>query len=314
MASAAVLRLGPADIRFFIDGWGPEEFLTPIDIAGTPPSAIDITWLTSAVDGDLRVTHGTFTSPFEGLPARARLGSAVSVMPRKEPRRIVVLMPAWNEHEPRVRTALARRLAASGIGSIILENAYFGSRHPDPHGGHPIRTVADFMLMGGSVCVEARGIIAALAADGHAVGVAGYSMGANTAAIVAATMPFAVATAALAASHSPAPVFLDGVLRHGIAWDALGGRAQADRLRGVLSRVSVLDIPPAPHTAHAVVVGARSDAYIPSEATAALADHWEGSELRWEPGGHATLVWLRKDRLAKAVVDAFDRAERAGGP
>ena len=28
-------------------------------------------------------------------------------------------------------------------------------------------------------------------------------------------------------------------------------------------------------------------------------------------GGHATLVWLRKDRLVRAVTDAFDRLEAA---
>ena len=310
MGSAAVLRLGPPDIRFFTDGWGPEELLTPIDLERVPADPIEIAWLSSAIDGGLRIGHGTFTSPYEGLPPRARMGSVVSVMPLEEPQRVVVLMPAWNEHEPRVRTALARRLAARGIGSVILENAYFGSRHPDPHGGHPIRTVADFMVMGGSACVEARGILAALASDGHTVGVSGYSMGANTAAIVAATMPFPVAVAPLAASHSPGPVFLDGVLRHGIAWEALGGRGQEDRLREVLTGVSVLDIPARPHTAHAVVVGARSDGYIPRSATIALADHWVGSELRWEPGGHATLVWLRKDRLADAVEASFDRAQR----
>ncbi len=72
-------------------------------------------------------------------------------------------------------------------------------------------------------------------------------------------------------------------------------------------RVSVLNIPARDHTANAIIVGARTDAYIPREATQDLADHWPGSELRWEPGGHATLVWYRKDRLARAVLDALDR-------
>lgn len=220
-------------------------------------------------------------------------------------------MPAWNEHEPRVRVALADRLGAHGITSVILENAYFGSRHPDPPGGHPIRTVADFMLMGASACIEAVGLLAGIREDGGTVGVAGYSMGGNTAALVGAAARFPVAIAALAVSHSPAPVFLDGVLWHGVEWDALGGPDSEDELRAVLGRVSVLDLPPPPHAERAVLVGARSDAYIPRSATQAVADHWSGADMRWEPGGHATLVWLRKDRLVSAVTDAFDRLEAA---
>jgi hypothetical protein len=307
LGSVAVLRFGPDHVRFFTDGWGDEDLLTPVDVTQVPVEPLAIRWLTSTTDAGVVIRHGTFTSPFELLPDRARQGSVVAVEPDTGWNRTVVLMPAWNEHEPHVRMALARRLSRHGISSIILENAYFGSRHPDPHGGHPIRTVSDFMLMGASAVIEARNILAAVRDQGMLVGVSGYSMGGNTAALVAASMPFPVAAAPLAAAYSPAPVFLGGVLRHGIAWDALGGTDQADRLGEVLGRVSVLSVPPPAHAANAIIVGARSDAYIPRATTDELADHWPGCELRWERGGHATLVWLRKDRLADAVIDAFDR-------
>lgn len=307
LGAAAVLRLGPDRLRFFSDGWGDEGGLAPPDPALFRFDPLPVTWLTHDARRGYRLSHGTFTSPVDDLPPRARQGSVVRVLPPHRPERIVVLMPAWNEHEPRVRIALASRLADAGIGSIILENAYFGSRHPDPDAGHPITTVSDFMVMGRSAVLEAGGILAWLRADHPQIGVAGYSMGANTAALVAATVPFPVAVAALAASHSPAPVFLDGVLRNGIAWEPLGGECAADRLREVLSGVSVLGIPPTQHLSAAVIVGARSDAYIPRRATRQLAEHWVGSQLRWEPGGHATLVWFRKNRLAAAVIDAFER-------
>jgi hypothetical protein len=307
LGSVAVLRYGPKDVRFFTDGWGPEDLLEPIEIMAIPADPLAVTWLSEMGDEHTITRHGTFTSPLALLPSRARTGSVASIGPRLQSTRTVVLMPAWNEHEPRVGVAIARNLARRGIESIILENAYFGSRHPDPHSGHPIRTVADFMVMGASACIEARGLLAAIRENGRTPGVAGYSMGGNTAALVTATVPFPVASAPLAASHSPAPVFLDGVLRHGIAWDALGGPEQATRLRSVLGRVSVLHLDPPDHVRHAIIVGARSDGYIPASATRELADHWTGSTLRWEPGGHATLVWLRKERLAKAIIDAFDR-------
>lgn len=313
LGAAAILRWGPESIRFFGDGWGDEDLLEPIDFGGFPAEPIDVRWLTSRTTDTTVVRHGTFVSPLELLPSRARHGSVISIEPHEPTDRAVVLMPAWNEHEPSVRVALAQRLSEHGIRSLILENAYFGSRHPDPHGGHPIRTVSDFMLMGASACIEARCLLAGLRAEGATVGVAGYSMGGNTAALVGGSMPFPVAVAALAVSHSPAPVFLDGVLWYGVAWDALGGHDAAEELREVLGRVSVLHLPPPPHVGHAVLVGATTDAYIPREATEALAAHWPGADLRWEPGGHATLVWLRKGRLVRAVTDAFDRVAGSSG-
>lgn len=311
LAAGAILRWGPPGIRFFGGGWGDPDLLHPIDIASFPADPIPIQWLTTRSTEDAIVRRGTFLSPLDRLPRRSRRGSVISIAPKAPTERTVLLMPAWNEHEPRVRVALAERLTADGITSLILENAYFGSRHPDPSGGHPIRTVADFMLMGASACIEARGLLAGIRQAGGSVGVAGYSMGGNTAALVGAATPFPVAIAALAVAHSPAPVFLDGVLWHGVDWDALGGAGAEEELRAVLGRVSVLDVPAPAHTRRAVLVGARSDAYIPRSATIALADHWPGADMRWEPGGHATLVWLRKDRLVRAITDAFDRLEAA---
>lgn len=298
-------------MRFFTDGWGDEDLLHPPEIRVTPTDPLEVHWLADTGDEDLILRHGSFTSSAPGLPMRAIQGSVLSVAPHRAPDRWVVLMPAWNEHEPTVRLALARILAQRGVGSMLLENAYFGSRHPHPleePDVHPIRTVADFMVMGVSAVIEGRGLAAMLRAEGHTVGVAGYSMGGNTAALVAATTDFPVAAAPLAASYSPSPVFLDGILRHGISWGALGGHAEEDRLREVLLRASVLLVEPREHHRSAVVVGARSDAYIPRAATEGLADHWS-SDVRWLPGGHATLVWNRKDLLADCVVAAFDRFE-----
>jgi hypothetical protein len=165
--------------------------------------------------------------------------------------------------------------------------------------------------MGIAAVSEARGLLAGLTGHDAVLGVSGYSMGGNVAAIVAATTDFPLAAAPLAASHSPGPVFLDGILRSGIAWKALGGEQEADRLREILTSVSVLRVPPNDHARHAVIVAGRSDGYIPQSATLALAEHWAGSELRVHRGGHATLVWYRKAALVDAIVASFDRLERA---
>lgn len=298
---------GPSRLRFFTDGWGDPaalDHLTGLRHLSQPEPLVP-DYRPARRDGDLILRSGTFPSPVEGLPPASRTGHVLEVMPEAGTDRVCVLMPAWNDHGYRSRLSLARPLARRGIGSIILENPYYGDRRPSPD-GQPIRTVADFALMGLGAVTEARGLLAGR--EGRA-GVAGFSMGGNLAALVAATMPGPLAVAALAASHSPGPVYLDGVLRGGIAWEALSGVPDPeDRLRSLLSSVSALDLPAPPHTARAVLVAAAGDAFVSVEATRALHRHWPGSVL-WEvPGGHATLWYLGRKRLVEAVVAAFARA------
>jgi dienelactone hydrolase len=307
-AAGFALSRGPARLRFFSEGWGDSELLAPAEMVDAVPQSLPITWLSHQVEPyGLTIDYGTFTSPSEWLPHRSQQGSVISISPPERTNRVVVLMPAWNEHDPKVRVAMAGHLARKGIRSIIPENPYYGTRHPNAGHGQPIRTVADFMIMGAAAVNEARAILTWFHDEGWDIGVAGYSMGGNTTAIVAATMPVPLAAAPLAASHSPGPVFLDGVLREGIAWDALGGRAQEGALRSTLGAISVLNIDPAPHTAHAVVVRTSQDGYVPPNAVQALSDHWPGSELRIVRGGHATAIWYRKDQLTDAIVDSFNR-------
>jgi hypothetical protein len=310
LAGLALSR-GPSHLRFFTRGWGDISLFDPTAFLAAPPAPITIEWLSqSTTSAGFVVNHGAFDSPAPHLPHRSKVANVLSISPVTQTNRVVVLMPAWNEHDPKVRVAIAKHLASKGVRSLILENPFYGTRHPNMDGGQPISTVSDFMIMGGAAVIEARGILTAEHATGRSIGVSGYSMGGNTAAIVSATLDIPVATAPLAASHSPGPVFLDGVLNGGIDWEALGGRDNEQRLRDTLSGVSVVDIEPKPHHRNAIIVRAAADGYIPASATQKLVDHWPGSELRVLRGGHASLVWFRKRQLASTIVDAFDKMEK----
>ena len=314
LAGLALSR-GPSHMKFFTQGWGDASPLDPSEFLAAPPVPITVEWLSrSTTSAGFVVEHGAFDSPAPHLPHRAQVANVLSISPATSTNRVVMLMPAWNEHDPKVRVAIAKYLAGKGVRSLILENPFYGTRHPDMDGGQPISTVSDFMIMGGAAVIEARGILTTEHAKGWSIGVSGYSMGGNTAAIVSATLDIPVATAPLAASHSPGPVFLDGVLNGGIDWQALGGRDNEQRLRDTLTGVSVLDLEPKPHHRNAIIVRAASDGYIPASATQKLVDHWPGSELRVLRGGHASLVWFRKNQLAATIVDALDRMPRAAFP
>lgn len=284
-------------------------------VPNSEPDPIPIEWVSASKEGEIHVSVGVFESPAAVMPEHARHGAVTRIVPRSGSDRTVVMMAAWNEHDSRARFGIARRLAQRGIGSLVLENPYYGVRRPDDRHGQPIRTVDDFFRMGIGALTEGRCLLATVRSWGQVPGVAGYSMGGNLAALVSSTMPFPVATAPLAASYSPSPVYLDGVLRSGIDWAALGGEDAAEaRLRETLLSASVLDRPAPDHARHAVLVSARSDGYVPPAATEALHAHWPGSELRWVRGGHATLLWFHKGALAAAIEDSFDRLMGAGNP
>ncbi len=290
--------------RAFVDGWG-DEALVALLSSPLPdePAPIQPTVTLQRTVGDLVFSDGSFSSPGVGLPTESREARFLKVDPADGPRGTVVLMAAWGEHSPLRRLGLSRLLSRAGLSSIILENPYYGSRRPCS--GQVIRTVADFSVMGRAAVEEARSLLAWLTPSGP-VGVSGFSMGGNMAALAGASMPTPVAIAPLAPSPSPGPVWTEGIISRSVAWKALGEDGRP-RLGAVLGAASVLTMPPKPHTRHAVLVGASADGYIPRDATVSLHRHWPGSELRWIDAGHGTLIWRHKQALARAVVDSFDR-------
>ncbi len=302
------MSYGPRALRFFAEGWGDPQHLGDLSLRIGRPDPVDIDWISRRSSDGLTTAVGLFESPRAAdLPARSRTAVVTRIEPARPTGRVVVLMSAWNEHDSRGRYDLARRLAERGIGSLVLENPYYGVRRPCE--GQPIRTVADFARMGSAAVAEGRALLATIRADGGTPGVSGYSMGGNISALISATLPFPVATAPLAASHSPAPVYLDGVLRGGIDWEALGGEEYAaPRLRDWMLTASVRTVEPVDHTRHAVIVAADSDGYVPRRATEILHDHWPGSELRWIGAGHATLWWFGRRLMVDAIEEAFERS------
>lgn len=306
--------------RFFQDGWGDRDLIERyIALADRHPDDIDVhvRWSPATPWNGFAVHSGDYASPVEDLPPGVEWSSLEAVLPGGECRGLVVQMGAWNDNGFGGRRPLARRLASVGIGSVMMATPYFGARRPHGDGRHPIASVSDFFVMGRAAVLEARAVLTNLHRDGLApfgrsgrvpVGVAGYSMGGNLGAFVSATVRFPVATSVAAAAHSPEPTFLGGLIRAGIDWDALAdGGDPEQQLHDALSSISVLNFPPPPHAAAAVIVAGRGDGYIPTEAVEALHRHWKGSELRWTPEGHATLLWLRRPTLTRAVVDSFAR-------
>lgn len=311
LGAGLLLRVGSQRTKVFPRGWGDPlaiETLSDPDTLRSPTEPASIVWGRKQERRGHRITRGQFTSPSaDMLPIEARAVTVEKLEPARGDAPMVVLLPAWNDHGFGQRRVIARELLERGIGSVIFDIAFYGGRRVTATNQQAIQTVADFGLMGVSAIKDAHAIAASL---NRPHGFAGFSMGGNLAALASATYDKPVATAALAASHSPGPVYLDGVLSRAISWEPLGGIEVSDRLRAVLSSASALNYPARPHHAGAVLVAAPKDGFVPFAAASALAQHW-GAELRTIPGGHATALWRHKPTLADAIRSSFDRLDGA---
>ena len=308
--AAVLIRRGPRRLRIFPDGWGDRTAVSrmeDIDTVLTPAPEIEIEWEPIKHLIDRTTRDGRFDA-ITDVPAAAQQALVRVVAPPHGTDRMCLLMAAWNDHGYNTRQHLAEELLRHDIASLLLEIPSYGRRRLVGPEEQPIRTVADFARMGLGAVAEGRALLKHFRPH-YMMGVSGYSMGGNIGALVGAAAGFPVAMAPLAASHSPGPVFLDGVISAGIQWDALGGTAERRRLREALTAASVLRLPVPAWAASAVMVAARSDGFIPAGAVQALHNHWTGSALQWRPGGHATLLWRQRHVLADAIAISFDRLQ-----
>lgn len=302
--------------RFFADGWGDRalcDAMDPGEIAARPIPRIAVEL------GPARRAHGgllfagVFESPEERLPECARTARVRMLLPERETRGVAVHLAASGDQGFEVRLRFAEPLLARGIGAIVLENAFYGSRRPENQLGPAIRSVSDLHLMGAATFQEGRALLSWLREERRVglLGVTGFSMGGQMAAMVGASMSFPCAIVPIAATCSPDSVLRDGVLRHVAHWAALaadGEDLEAARLALCthLARFSVTKLPAPLLPEAAIVVGTKGDGVVPPSEMQRIADHW-GSELRWLDAGHVSAVLRHRGAMREAIADAFHR-------
>lgn len=313
-ATTLTIARTPLGRRPFHLGWGdPDVVDWYVENASIAPPVADIELIRRPArrNGDLIMRDIEFESPFDLLPVESRVVRARWLTTDPEPERLVVLHPAWNDEDYSTRSRIARDLLDHGIASIMIQHPLYGDRRRGTAVDYPVPRVSDFCMMGRAAVVEGRSLVTELHGHGYRVGVAGYSMGGNIAGFVASLVNVPVAITAVAAAYAAGPVFLDGVLRHTIPWDALGGKDDAvvQRLSRVLTAGSILNHPPPPHMAAATILAASRDGYVPTSATLAIHRHWPGSQMNWRVAGHASLLVRHRPAIVDTIVTAFDRSE-----
>ena len=298
----------------FSSGWGlPAHWseITPgLDQLVSPdPPRIEPCFSDGAIDG-------SFESPVTTLPARVRRARVRWIEPRGRTDAALVMLGSWGDESFALRQRLVAPLVAAGVAVALPETPFFGARRPIGQRGVALSTVYDFLSLGHAAVEEARGLLAWLARRGHQrLGIAGFSMGGQLAALTAALVPWPVSVVTVAASDSPASVFCRGPLGRAPSWRALeadGLGAAAPRLRALFERYAVTALPPPKDPSRAIVIGTERDLVVPPADAERIAAHWRGARLRWLPSGHVGALLLHQSAIRRALGESLALAATAG--
>ena len=313
------LKLG----LLYRDGFGDravlERITTSIETFTPARAAGDVVMRYAGAPKSVRggvVSLASFESPAPTpMPAECRTARVQIWTPTREPSgAMCILLASTGDEGFRWREGLARKLLAQGIGSVILENPFYGSRRPRGQRGPVLRTVLDQFAMNTAMVDEARALLGWIRDAGRVAGVTGYSQGGFMAAFAAAFVDFPVVVVPRAAGTRAAPVLTEWALRRAVHWPSLaresgGVDAARAELAHHLGVVDLTRFPPPVAPELATVLVARHDRVFPEHTGRALHAHWPGSELVVSNASHVTSALLNDDVHARSVVAAFRRAQ-----
>ncbi|HOS77364.1 MAG TPA: alpha/beta hydrolase family protein, partial [Syntrophales bacterium] len=306
---------------FFRDGWGDLPLLERLAREGpvqTPAPAIRIDWEPPRDAPGAVLQAGSFASPFTGagFPEASRTAYVERILPRGADARTSVCVhfaATGDEGFERRRRTLALPLAREGIGSLLLENPFYGRRRPPDQHSKMLNRFSDLWAMGGATVLEGRALVRWLGEAGcERIGVSGVSMGGGMAAQVGVLAERPVAIASFITPNSASAVFTEGVLKHYLAWDVLnrqldGKGAAVEFMRTLLDLSDLRRLPPPARPDAAYLVAAKRDAYIPPAAAERLHAHWPGSHLQWLNTGHIGAFLFHRRTFLAAIRSAFDQ-------
>jgi hypothetical protein len=117
---------------------------------------------------------------------------------------------------------MAKPLLQAGIGSIILENPYYGLRKPKNQIRSSLHFVSDIFVMGGCLILESIALLNWCERLGFGpLGVSGISMGGHMASLAASNWPKPLVLVPCLSWSTASSVFTEGVMSESIDWDML---------------------------------------------------------------------------------------------
>lgn len=228
---------------------------------------------------------------------------------------LCICFPMTGDEGFSIRTrTFAVPLVNKGIGVIMLENPYYGSRRPKDQKNYFLSRVHDMLVMCIAAVEEGRALVEWARREGHPqIGVAGVSQGGMIAAAVSSLTEIPLAVAISLAAHSPDVILTEGLLRSFVDWSALGEEHEkvAERLREIFAIGDLSKMPSPRHPRASYILGAKRDLVVPKYSVQRIHEKWTGSRLKWLPGTHVTSIALHEKAFRNVTLKAFEALEKA---
>ncbi|KAK9751893.1 Alpha/beta hydrolase domain containing 18 [Popillia japonica] len=253
--------------KFFTKGWGdPQKILKLLKfrrIISTRNSCFNLVQNDHHIEltdqqtlGDCHVAHGKFKSPFalhlpDVVPDSVREAYFEIILPKTwnlypyKPM-CIHLAGTGDHYFWKRRYLMAKPLLKHGIGSILLENPFYGYRKPIEQVRSCLFHVSDIFVMGGCLILECIALLHWCERLGYGpLGVTGLSMGGHMASLAATSWPKPLVLVPCLSWSTASSVFTEGVMSAAINWDHLQKQYSNDyRHSEVLSKLcKIVDNP-----------------------------------------------------------------------
>lgn len=183
---------------------------------------------------DATVLQGKFETPMKHLlpeivPPEVELAHFQIIVPKSwnwektTSKPICIHLAGTGDHYFwRRRNLMVKPLLKQGIGSIILENPYYGLRKPRGQFYSGLFHVSDVFVMGACLILECIVLLRMCEKQGFGpLGVTGLSMGGHMASLVATYWPKPLVLVPCLSWSTASAVFTEGVMSNAIEWDHL---------------------------------------------------------------------------------------------
>ncbi|XP_025407461.1 protein ABHD18 [Sipha flava] len=230
--------------KYFVNGWGDPEKLKSLfqfrkiiidrdSCYKLVSSDYPVKIVKKKEDTDSITLEGVFESPFsyylpDIVPKESHLAHFQVILPKKWPTKNVKpiclhMAGTGDQYYWRRRTILANPLVKeAGIGSIILENPFYGKRKPINQVRSILCNVSDIFVMGGCLILESLVLFHWCERQGFGpIGVTGLSMGGHMASLAAASWPKPIVLVPCLSGTTASGVFTEGAISCAIDWDLL---------------------------------------------------------------------------------------------
>ncbi|GAB0090567.1 uncharacterized protein DMENIID0001_053040 [Sergentomyia squamirostris] len=237
--------------KFFCKGWGKPENLQRLfefrkiisnreSCSQLVPSNYPVEITKDEKTSECRILEGKFLSPFSlylpGIvPEACQQAHFQAVLPNKwndeKFKPMCIHLAGTGDHYYWKRRTLAAKplLKEGNIGTIILENPFYGVRKPKDQKRSSLHNVSDIFVMGGCLVLECLVLLHWCERNGYGpLGITGLSMGGHMASIAATNWTKPLVLVPCLSWSTASAVFTEGVMTQSINWDILESQYFAD--------------------------------------------------------------------------------------